>query len=155
MLRQSGRLARGPPGARILWTAANLAICSCVLTPTHGGPAMSITQEHDVLKNERLLRRVAELTGFVQQSFQAGTAIHTIELGVWERLLQMGHDCVDQVFAMAGTGDMGERALCQTASNASGSMNCTSDATCRSLAYLSCGAWPTAAARARRSTSSR
>jgi hypothetical protein len=69
---------------------------------------MSMTQELDVLKSETLLRRAAELANFVQQSFQEGTAIHTIELGFWERLLQMGHDCLEQLFALAGTGDMGE-----------------------------------------------
>lgn len=69
---------------------------------------MNITQDHDILDKETLLRRVAELADFVEQSFQEGMAIHKIELGVWDHVLQLGQDCLRLLFTMAGNGDMGE-----------------------------------------------
>jgi hypothetical protein len=71
---------------------------------------MSITQDRDILKNnkEAFLQRVTELAGFVERALQEGMAIHKLELGVWDRVLQLGHDCMGLLFALAGTGDMGE-----------------------------------------------
>jgi len=43
----------------------------------------------------------------VQTALQDGTALHQIELGIWQELLHLGHDFMEQLFALAGSGDLG------------------------------------------------
>ena len=69
---------------------------------------MSMADAPDVLKSETLHQHLTELVGFLDSSLHAGTALHKIELGLWQRLLQLGHDCLGQFFAAAGSGDLGE-----------------------------------------------
>jgi hypothetical protein len=68
---------------------------------------MSMTDQPKVLKTETLQQRLNELVGFLQTSFQEGTAVHQIERGLWKGLLQLGHDLLQQLFTLAGDGDMG------------------------------------------------
>lgn len=68
---------------------------------------MSMTDQARVLKTESLQQRLTELVGFLQTSFQEGTAIHQIERGLWKGLLQLGHDLMEQLFTLAGDGDLG------------------------------------------------
>jgi hypothetical protein len=69
---------------------------------------MSMTDQPRVLKTENLQQRLTNLVGFVQTAIQDGTALHKIELGLWQELLQLGHDFMEQLFTLAGDGDMGE-----------------------------------------------
>ena len=69
---------------------------------------MSMADQPQVLKTEPLQQRLNQLIGFLQSSFQDGTAVHTIERGLWNGLLQLGHDLLEQLFTLAGTGDLGE-----------------------------------------------
>jgi hypothetical protein len=68
---------------------------------------MSMTDQPNVLKTESLQQRLTELVGFLQTAFQEGTAVHQIERGLWKGLLQMGHDFMEQLFTLAGDGDLG------------------------------------------------
>lgn len=68
---------------------------------------MSMTDQPPVLKTESLQQRLTELVGFLQTALQEGTALHHIERGLWKGLLQLGHDFMEQLFTLAGTGDMG------------------------------------------------
>lgn len=70
---------------------------------------MSMTHAKDVLKSENLGQRVAELEEFLNESFHAQTPMHEVERAVWKQLLQFGHACLEQFFALHGTGDMGEK----------------------------------------------
>jgi hypothetical protein len=69
---------------------------------------MSMTDQPQVLKTEPLQQRLTQLVGFLQSAFQEGTAVHTIERGLWTGLLQLGHDLMEQLFLLAGDGDLGE-----------------------------------------------
>ena len=68
---------------------------------------MSMTDQPHVLKTETLQQRLTELVGFLQTAFQEGTAVHQIERGLWKGLLQLGHDFLEQLFTLAGDGDLG------------------------------------------------
>jgi hypothetical protein len=69
---------------------------------------MSMTDQAPVLKTETLHQRLTTLVGFVQTALQDGTALHKIELGIWQELLHLGHDFMEQLFTLAGNGDLGE-----------------------------------------------
>jgi hypothetical protein len=69
---------------------------------------MSMTHQAPVLKTETLHQRLTTLVGFVQTALQDGTALHKIELGIWQQLLHLGHDFMEQLFTLAGTCDLGE-----------------------------------------------
>jgi hypothetical protein len=68
---------------------------------------MSMTDQAHVLKTETLQQRLTELVGFLQTALQEGTVLHQIELRLWQGLLQLGHDFMDQFFQVAGDGDLG------------------------------------------------
>ena len=58
---------------------------------------------------------VKELTGmakdleiFVQEAAAEGSAAHTVEIGIWQRVLAMGRQAMGQFFEMQGDGDVGE-----------------------------------------------
>ena len=59
-------------------------------------------------KLERLLGAASDLFDFVQQAAEKGTAIHTVEEGIWRRMLQMGHEAVGQFLERQGDGNLGE-----------------------------------------------
>jgi hypothetical protein len=52
--------------------------------------------------------RLAELTGFVEAAARDGLPAHELERGLWQDLLQLGHELPGQYFALAGDGDGGE-----------------------------------------------
>jgi hypothetical protein len=68
---------------------------------------MSMTQEPDVLKGEKLQQQLAELQAFVRQAARNGQPVHEVERGLWGRLLQMGHEALGQFLCLQGDGDMG------------------------------------------------
>lgn len=51
--------------------------------------------------------RVAQLTGFVSAAARDGLPAHELERGLWQSLLQLGHDLQAAYFALAGDGDGG------------------------------------------------
>jgi len=53
--------------------------------------------------------RLAALTGFVQAAARDGLPAHELERGLWQCLLQLGHDLQAAYFALAGDGDCGAR----------------------------------------------
>ena len=69
---------------------------------------MSMTHAQDVLKDENLGQRLAELVAFLNASFREGTALHEVERGIWKHVLQMGHLAEKQFLALHGSGDLGE-----------------------------------------------
>jgi hypothetical protein len=69
---------------------------------------MRMTQETEVLKGENLDDLFAELKASVQVAAQQGQAAHEVELALWKRLLELGHELYGQFLAMQGSGDMGE-----------------------------------------------
>jgi hypothetical protein len=75
---------------------------------------MSMTQEQDVLKSENLDKQFAEMQAFVRRAARDGQAIHEVEQGLWQRLRQMGHECLGQFLRLQGNGDMGESVILPT-----------------------------------------
>jgi len=69
---------------------------------------MSMTHERDVLKSESMEQQFQEMQEFVRQAAQDGRAVHEVERGLWQRLLHMGHACLEQFLRLQGNGDMGE-----------------------------------------------
>jgi hypothetical protein len=68
---------------------------------------MSMVQDADALKKQ-LLETIGALQAFVHSAAQDGIPIHEVELGIWERMLQMGRLGLGQFIALQGDGDMGE-----------------------------------------------
>ena len=107
---------------------------------------MSMTDPTPVLKTESLHQRLTALASFVQTALQDGTALHKIELGIWQELLQLGHDLLEQLFTLAGDGDLGETVTLPNGEQLHRLDERTHAATCPSLASFSCSALCTAAA---------
>ena len=68
---------------------------------------MSMTDQPRVLKTETLQQHFTEVIDRVQAGWRDGTAVHLIERGLWQGLLQLGHDLLEQFFHLAGDGDLG------------------------------------------------
>jgi hypothetical protein len=71
---------------------------------------MKMTHETDVLKGENadLVAILAELRTYLRGAAQDGTAVHEVELAVWQAVLAMGRTLFGQFLAVLGTGDLGE-----------------------------------------------
>src|SRR5437016_2309666 len=65
---------------------------------------------HDAtLDNPQLLQDLAsELLTYVRNAATQGTAVHDVERGIWQRLLQLGRTTLGQFFALQGSGDLGD-----------------------------------------------
>ena len=55
-----------------------------------------------------LAEHLNELLGFVTTSLSNQTSAHDVELGLWTRLLKLGHEALRQFFMGCGTGDVGD-----------------------------------------------
>lgn len=69
---------------------------------------MSMTHERDVLKSETMEHQFEEMQEFVRQAAKDGRAMHEVERGLWQRLRQIGHTCLEQFLRLQGNGDLGE-----------------------------------------------
>jgi hypothetical protein len=71
---------------------------------------MKMTHETDVLKGENadLHAILAEMCTGVRRAAHEGTAVHEVELAVWEQVLKLGYTLLGQFFALLGSGDLGE-----------------------------------------------
>jgi hypothetical protein len=65
---------------------------------------------HDaVIDNPPLLQDLAgELLAYVRTTATQGTAVHEVERGIWQRLLQLGRTTLGHFFTLQGTGDLGD-----------------------------------------------
>jgi hypothetical protein len=50
----------------------------------------------------------SELLTYVRTAATQGTAVHDVERGLWQRLLQLGRNALGHFFALQGTGDQGD-----------------------------------------------
>jgi len=71
---------------------------------------MKITHETEVLKGENadLLAILNEMCTFLRGAAQDGTAMHEVELAVWQQVLKLGYTLLGQFLALLGKGDLGE-----------------------------------------------
>ncbi len=69
---------------------------------------MSMTQQPLTLQTDSLHQQLDQVVAFVQTALQQGDALHVIERGIWDQLLQFGQQLLRQIFALCGTGDLGE-----------------------------------------------
>jgi len=54
--------------------------------------------------NPQLLHNLAgELLAYVRTAASDGTAVHEVERGIWQRLLQLGRTTLGHFFALQGT----------------------------------------------------
>ncbi|RPI59911.1 MAG: hypothetical protein EHM48_08125 [Planctomycetaceae bacterium] len=56
----------------------------------------------------KLLSAATDLFDYVRRAAEDGKAIHDVEEGVWQQMLQMGHEAVGQFLEYQGDGDLGE-----------------------------------------------
>src|SRR5437868_6127142 len=70
-------------------------------------PSMSMTQQPPTLKIDSLQQQLDQLVAFLGTALQDQEPLHTIERGIWTRLLQLGHQLLAQVFEQCGSGDLG------------------------------------------------
>jgi hypothetical protein len=50
----------------------------------------------------------AALLTYIRTAATQGTAVHEVERGIWQRILQMGRTTLGHFFALQGTGDLGD-----------------------------------------------
>jgi hypothetical protein len=68
---------------------------------------MSMTHDDDVL-NPELHKTFVALQTLVHQAARDATAVHEVERGLWEHLLRIGRQALQQFFNLLGSGDVGE-----------------------------------------------
>ena len=59
-------------------------------------------------KLEKLLGAATDLFDYVRQAAEDGKAIHEVEEGIWQRMLQMGRETLSQFLEHQGDGNLGE-----------------------------------------------
>jgi len=67
---------------------------------------MSMPHDTAVL-NPELRQALVTLHALVQQAAQAGTAAHEVERAIWEQVLCIGRQALQQFFTLQGSGDQG------------------------------------------------
>jgi hypothetical protein len=61
------------------------------------------------IDNPQLLHDLtSELLTYARTAATQGTAVHDVERGLWQRLLQLGRTALGHFFALQGTGDLGD-----------------------------------------------
>ncbi len=55
-----------------------------------------------------LFEQIEKLADYIHQQAKEGTAIHTVEQGIWDKLLMIGNQALGQFIASQGDGDRGE-----------------------------------------------
>jgi len=61
-------------------------------------------------RNKKLLMtETKKLSDYILEQAKQGTAIHTVEQGIWDKLLTMGEQALGQFIALQGDGDMGDK----------------------------------------------
>ena len=123
------------------------------LTSATRRPSMSMTPQPLVLQTDSLRQQLDQVIAFVQTALQHGEALHTIEGGIWDRFLQLGHQLLEQIFPSAATATWAKLLSCLTAKRCIAFPNCTAAAMSPSSATSNCGAPSTAAAKDRKSSS--
>jgi hypothetical protein len=67
-----------------------------------------MTQELEILELQELANSAMKLADFVRQAIRERRPIHEVERGVWQYLLEIGHQTLGQFIRLQGTGDVGE-----------------------------------------------
>jgi hypothetical protein len=69
---------------------------------------MSMTQQTSSLKSDSLHQQLDDLVAFLDSALRQNDSLHSMERGIWKRLLLLGHQLVALVFEQCGCGDLGE-----------------------------------------------
>jgi hypothetical protein len=69
---------------------------------------MSMPQETAVL-NPELRQALAQLHALIHQATQDGTALHEVERLIWQQVLRIGRQTLQQFLDLQGTGDQGDQ----------------------------------------------
>ncbi len=67
---------------------------------------MSRTSPSD--QNLTLHDQLEQLEHYVKESVVTGAAIHQVEMGIWHRVLELGHHALKLYLSLQGDGDVGE-----------------------------------------------
>src|SRR5919106_1419736 len=59
---------------------------------------------------ERMAHTLNDLKSYVERAAQQDVAAHEVEAEIWRRVLQLGHQALDLLFHLVGSGDVGETA---------------------------------------------
>lgn len=65
-------------------------------------------QTSDACNRDAMAHTLTDLKGYVERAAQQGIAAHEVEAGIWRRVLQLGHQALELLFALVGPGDVGE-----------------------------------------------
>lgn len=68
-----------------------------------------ITDLNNYRNKKLLFNETKKLSDYIIEQAKQGTAIHTVEQGIWDKLLTMGEQALGQFIAMQGDGDIGEQ----------------------------------------------
>jgi hypothetical protein len=69
---------------------------------------MMMTENGTDGKLRRVLDAARDLFSYARRAAEEGQAIHEVEEGIWQRVLQMGHEALAQFLQWQGDGDLGE-----------------------------------------------
>jgi hypothetical protein len=57
---------------------------------------------------EHLDHTLNDLKNYVKRAAEQGLAAHAVEADIWRRVLRLGHQALDFLFHLVGSGDVGE-----------------------------------------------
>jgi len=69
---------------------------------------MMMTENGADGKLQRVLDAARDLFSYARRAAEEGQAIHEVEEGIWQRVLQMGHEALALFLQWQGDGDLGE-----------------------------------------------
>jgi len=69
----------------------------------------SMTDATSQINSQALVEQFEAVLVFVQSAFEEGGTAHAVEKGLWERMLQLGHDVFQGWLDLFGASDVGER----------------------------------------------
>ncbi len=68
-----------------------------------------MTDNKASIKEQEIIDQAKKLIVTVKESYQCGTGIHDIEKSLFETVLKMGHQALELLFELCGSGDVGEK----------------------------------------------
>jgi len=68
---------------------------------------MMMAQNVSASKITELLESMTQLFRFVEEAAESGKPVHEVELGIWQRLLALGRQTLEQFLTAQGRGDVG------------------------------------------------
>ena len=70
---------------------------------------MSMASSQDGIKGKSLVELAGQLEASIREAAREGRSLHEVEKDTFGRVLQIGYAAIEQLLALQGNGDLGEK----------------------------------------------